>query len=167
MMTLLLAVMVILYVIVCLFLVVVILFQEGKGGGLSGLVGASALGDTLGASAAESTLRRWTRNCAIAFIVLSLGLTIVGSRVFTRSILDRAGVSAAEESATSPSNLEATTAPLATEVPPTEPISATSGGGEKSAPSPAKPAPTQAAKPSASPPKPAASTAGQKTPSSP
>ena len=74
--------MVIVYVICCLFLIIVILGQEGKGGGLSGLMGASALGDTFGATAAESTLRRWTRNTAIAFVVLSLLLTIVGSRVF-------------------------------------------------------------------------------------
>jgi len=81
--TILLYVMIPVYVVSCLFLILVILGQEGKGGGLSGLMGSSALGEALGASAAEATLRRWTRNCAIIFISLSLLLTIIGSQVFT------------------------------------------------------------------------------------
>lgn len=83
--------MIIVYIISCLFLIVVILFQEGKGGGLSGLAGASALGDTFGASAAESTLRRWTRNTAILFIVLSISITLVGAKVVKKaSLVDQA-----------------------------------------------------------------------------
>ncbi len=108
----LLVIMVILYVISCLFLIVIILGQEGKGGGLSGLAGASALGDALGASAAESTLRRWTRNCAILFIVLSLGLTLVGSRVFRQSMFDGKAGAAPGDILESPP--EATTPPLTT-----------------------------------------------------
>jgi protein translocase SecG subunit len=111
MLTLILAIMVVLYVFSALFLIVVILGQEGKGGGLSGLVGASALGDTLGASGAENTLRRWTRNCAIMFIVLSMGLTIVGAHVFSgsSSILDAGTVTPAEETNPPP---EETTGPV-------------------------------------------------------
>lgn len=115
MMTFILVFLVIIYVFVCLFLIVVILGQEGKGGGLSGLLGASALGETLGASTAESVLRRWTRNCAILFIVLSLCLTIVGSRVFTRSILDGAtGVEPTEETRLPEETIELPTTPSAT-----------------------------------------------------
>jgi len=112
MMSFLLIAMVVVYVLSCLFMIVVILGQEGKGGGLSGLIGASALGDTLGASAAESTLRRWTRNSAILFVVLSLGLTIVGARVFTGSPLDLVGGSVPEEEVTEPTQEAITTKPL-------------------------------------------------------
>jgi preprotein translocase subunit SecG len=110
-----LVIMLIVYVISCLFLILVILGQEGKGGGLSGLVGSTALGDTLGASAAESTLRRWTRNIAVIFIVLSLSLTIVGSRVIKSSILDGADdVPPPGQMAPSPEEFEPLTTPTAT-----------------------------------------------------
>jgi preprotein translocase subunit SecG len=118
--------MVIVYVLSCLFLIVVILGQEGKGGGLSGLMGSSALGDTLGASAAESTLRRWTRNAAITFVVLSLTLTVVGSKVFKKSILDEPGGPAAIEQAPPPGDLTTGPLPMSDEdvtVPPEAPIS--------------------------------------------
>lgn len=75
------------YVFVCLFLVLLILMQAGKGGGLSGLVGGSALADTFGTSGAEKTLARWTTYLAIVFFVLSIGLTIIGARHFRKTSL--------------------------------------------------------------------------------
>ena len=71
----------IIYFFVCLFLILVILGQEGKGGGLSGMMGSAALGETFGFTGAESAMRRWTRNIAIAFIVLTLVLTFWGERI--------------------------------------------------------------------------------------
>jgi len=182
MITVLLVLMVIVWIFSCLFLIVVILGQEGKGGGLSGLVGASALGDTLGASAAESTLRRWTRNCAVLFIFLSLILTIIGPRVFKGSIIEKTlGTAPSEEGATPPSE-QVTTAPATLPggmgrpsaapitVPPTGPVSK---------PTPSAPVSTPAAAPAVTPgvsalgpvPTPAASAptpaAAQRTPSAP
>ena len=69
------------YFFVCLFLILVILAQEGKGGGLSGLGGASAIGETFGFGAAGSALRKWTRNIAISFIVLTIVLTFWGEYI--------------------------------------------------------------------------------------
>jgi preprotein translocase subunit SecG len=151
-MFLLLVLMVIVYVIVCLFLIVVILGQEGKGGGLSGLIGSSALGDTLGASAAESTLRRWTRNCAILFVVLSLGLTIVGSRIFTGSILDQAGGTLPEDVTPPQEAITTSTATLPTEAAPpvTQPPAAPIGA-PATAPAPKPPASTPAPAPVSTP----------------
>lgn len=69
------------YFFVCLFLILVILAQEGKGGGLSGLGGASAIGETFGFGAASAALRKWTRNVAITFIVLTIVLTFWGEHI--------------------------------------------------------------------------------------
>ncbi len=74
-------VLLIVYFFACLLLIMVILAQEGKGGGLSGLAGASALGETFGFGAASAALRKWTRNAAITFIVLTIVLTFYGEHV--------------------------------------------------------------------------------------
>ncbi|MCX7019109.1 MAG: preprotein translocase subunit SecG [bacterium] len=80
----------ILYFLVCLFLVLVIMSQEGKGGGLSGMAGASALGETFGFGSAPAAIRRWTRNGAIVFFIMTVILTFWGERFssnFTRKFL--------------------------------------------------------------------------------
>ena len=78
------------YSLICVFLVALILLQAGKGGGLSGLVGGSALADTFGATGAEKTFARWTTYLAVLFFVLSLGLTFIGARHFKKaSLFDR------------------------------------------------------------------------------
>ena len=76
------------YILVCGFLILVVLLQSGKGGGLSGLLsGGGGLSDSFGASGAEKTLSRWTTYCAIAFLVVSLALTLLGARHFQKSLL--------------------------------------------------------------------------------
>ncbi len=104
------------YALICIFLVTLILLQAGKGGGLSGLVGGSAFADTFGATGAEKTFARWTTYLAVLFFILSLGLTYIGARHFTRpSLLDRLQREEAA-SATQPLEQPEATAP--------EPISA-------------------------------------------
>ena len=77
------------YVLVCGFLILVVLLQSGKGGGLSGLLsGGGGLSDSFGASGAEKTLGNWTTYCAIAFLVVSLALTLLGARHFQTSMRD-------------------------------------------------------------------------------
>ena len=65
------------YVAAAAFLVLMILMQEGKGGGLSG-IGGGAIGDTFGFSNASTELRKLTRYSAIVFFVLALALTFLG-----------------------------------------------------------------------------------------
>ncbi|MFP4381180.1 MAG: preprotein translocase subunit SecG [Candidatus Sumerlaeia bacterium] len=73
-------------------LILVVLVQSGKGGGLSGLVGAgSPLGDHLGATGAEKTLNRWTTYFAVGFLVLNIVLVLLGPKAFEGSILDKIG----------------------------------------------------------------------------
>lgn len=67
-------------------LVLVVLIQSGKGGGLSGLVGAgTSLGDSLGATGAEKTLNRWTTYCAIGFLVLNIALVFMAPKALRNS----------------------------------------------------------------------------------
>lgn len=78
------------YLLASAFLVLVVLVQSGKGGGLSGLVGAgSGLGDTLGATGAEKTLNRWTTYAAVGFICLNILLVAVGGKAFSDNDVDR------------------------------------------------------------------------------
>jgi preprotein translocase subunit SecG len=71
------------YVLICVGLVAFILAQEGKGGGLSGIMGSS-MGETFGYGGATSTIRKFTSYTATAFMVLTIGLTFLGESV-TRS----------------------------------------------------------------------------------
>ncbi|MBN1867728.1 preprotein translocase subunit SecG [Candidatus Sumerlaeota bacterium] len=74
-----------------LVLILVVLLQSGKGGGLSGLMGAgSALGDHLGATGAEKALNRYTTYCAIGFLVINIFLVLLGNHVMNRSLVDKA-----------------------------------------------------------------------------
>ncbi len=87
-MGLLISILILVYVLVCGFLILVVLLQSGKGGGLSGLLsGGGGLSDSFGASGAEKTLSNWTTYCAIAFLVVSLALTLLGARHFQKSLL--------------------------------------------------------------------------------
>ncbi len=88
-MGLLISILILVYVSVCGFLILVVLLQSGKGGGLSGLLsGGGGLSDSFGASGAEKTLGHWTTYCAIAFLVVSLALTLLGARHFQKSLRD-------------------------------------------------------------------------------
>ncbi|HUT26395.1 MAG TPA: preprotein translocase subunit SecG [Sumerlaeia bacterium] len=88
-MNILLGIVLVLWLSACAVLVLVILVQSGKGGGLSGLVGAgTTLGDQLGATGAEKTLNRWTSYCAIGFLVLGILLVLMSNAVYQRGPLD-------------------------------------------------------------------------------
>lgn len=77
------AIFLILYVLTCLALVGFILTQEGKGGGLSGVMGAS-MGETFGFGGATATIRKFTAIAATVFLVLTIGLTFLGEQVVGR-----------------------------------------------------------------------------------
>ena len=66
----------IVHVIVCVLLVAVILFQEGKAGGLTSVSDSSQ--SVFGARGAASFLTKLTSGLAICFMVTSLGLNFIG-----------------------------------------------------------------------------------------
>ena len=69
------------YVLVCVVLVTLILMQEGKGGGLSGVMGSS-MGETFGFGGASKQIRKYTGLCATIFLVLTVALTFVAEAAF-------------------------------------------------------------------------------------
>jgi len=71
------------YILTCLALIGFILTQEGKGGGLSGVMGAS-MGETFGFGGATTTIRKFTSVAATIFLVLTIALTFLGERVVRR-----------------------------------------------------------------------------------
>lgn len=64
------------YLLVCIVLVSLILMQEGKGGGLSGVMGAS-VGETFGFGGASKQIRKYTGICATIFFVLTILITFI------------------------------------------------------------------------------------------
>lgn len=84
----------ILYVVVCGVLVSLILMQEGKGGGLSGVMGAS-MGETFGFGGASKQVRRYTAYCATIFLVFSIVLTFLAEAAFRGAASDFLGPSTA------------------------------------------------------------------------
>lgn len=69
------------YVLLCGAVVSLILMQEGKGGGLSGVMGAS-MGETFGFGGASKQVRRYTAICATAFLVMTIILTFLAEAAF-------------------------------------------------------------------------------------
>jgi len=116
------AILLILYMVASGVTILVVLVQSGRGGGLSGLVGAgTSLGDQLGATGAEKALNRWTSYCAVGFLVLTILLVLVAQHIYAPSVLrDVPEVPTAEQ--------QALQAQAATEVPaaPAVPVAAES-----------------------------------------
>jgi preprotein translocase subunit SecG len=71
---------VILHVIVCLFLIGVVLLQQGKSADLAGAFGGQGSQTAFGPRGAANLLTRLTTWSAIAFMLLSIGLTVMLSR---------------------------------------------------------------------------------------
>lgn len=109
-----LTILLVVYFFACIFMVMLILLQAGKGGGLSGLAGASMLSETFGATGAEKSLSKITTWLAVVFFILSLGLTFIGSQHFKQtSLLDQL----AEEEVQAPIATPAVEAVMPTPVP--------------------------------------------------
>jgi preprotein translocase subunit SecG len=66
------------HVIVCFFLILVVLLQQGKGGGLAGLGGATA-GQVFGGRGAGNFMTRLTAASAVIFMLTSVVLAYISS----------------------------------------------------------------------------------------
>jgi len=67
----------VIHVIACVFLILVVLLQQGKGGGLSGMGGGGA--QVFGGSGAGNFMTRLTAICAAVFMLTSLSLAYLSS----------------------------------------------------------------------------------------
>ena len=70
----------VLHVLLCLFLIGVILLQQGKGTDLASAFGGQGSQTAFGPRGASNILSKSTTWCAIAFMVTSIGLTILMQR---------------------------------------------------------------------------------------
>ncbi len=70
-------VLVVLYVFVCFFLILVVLVQQGKGADIAGAFGGGGTQTAFGARGATTLLHKLTTGAFIAFIVMSLLLTVL------------------------------------------------------------------------------------------
>jgi preprotein translocase subunit SecG len=71
---------VILHVIVCLFLIGVVLLQQGKSADLAGAFGGQGSQTAFGPRGATNILSKSTTWCAVAFMITSIGLTVLLQR---------------------------------------------------------------------------------------
>jgi preprotein translocase subunit SecG len=65
------------HVIVCVFLILVVLLQQGRGGGMGALGGATA--QVFGGRGAGNFMTRLTAICAVIFMATSLSLAYLSS----------------------------------------------------------------------------------------
>jgi preprotein translocase subunit SecG len=67
----------IIHIFVCVFLILVVLLQQGRGGGLAALGGASA--QVFGGRGAGNFMTRLTAICATVFMITSVSLAYLAS----------------------------------------------------------------------------------------
>ncbi|MBI5084851.1 MAG: preprotein translocase subunit SecG [Acidobacteria bacterium] len=95
-----------LHVIVCLFLIIVVLLQSGKAADLAGAFGGMGSQTAFGPRGAASVLSRATTVAAVLFMVTSLTLSILytrmGSSTVGSSVLEKAPASTSQPAKSSP-----------------------------------------------------------------
>jgi preprotein translocase subunit SecG len=69
-----------LYVLVCSLLIITILLQQGKGGDIASAFGGGSSQAVFGARSGATLLTRATSVLAALFVILSLSLTVIGTR---------------------------------------------------------------------------------------
>jgi preprotein translocase subunit SecG len=102
----------VIHVVVCLFLIVVVLLQSGKAADLAGAFGGMGSQTAFGPRGSATILSKATTISAIAFMVTSLSLSVLGTRNarFGSSALDRVKTSATPP-ASAPAKTPAAPAP--------------------------------------------------------
>ena len=76
----------IVHVIVCVGLILIVLLQAGKGSGISGLFGGGGSDQLFSAPSGMAFVKKATVVMAILFMLTSLSLTILTSRLGVRSV---------------------------------------------------------------------------------
>ena len=77
------------HILITVVLVVAVLLQSGKGGGLGAGFGGGGANTLFGSSGGSNFFTKLTMGLAAAFMITSLGLTVVGTRSMKKSIFDQ------------------------------------------------------------------------------
>jgi preprotein translocase subunit SecG len=91
-----------LHILVCVILILVVLLQSGKGADLASAFGGSSTQTVFGSRGPASFLSKMTTVAAVVFMLTSLGLSLMGTRQESRSILDTTKGSAATPAPATP-----------------------------------------------------------------
>ncbi|MGE3260537.1 MAG: preprotein translocase subunit SecG [Bacteriovoracia bacterium] len=81
------------HIVIALVLVVVVLLQQGKGGGLGAGFGGGGANTLFGSSGGSNFFTKLTMCLAAAFMLTSLGLTVIRSKSLRTSIFDQGAAS--------------------------------------------------------------------------
>lgn len=128
---------VVIYVIICFFLILVVLLQQGKGADIAGAFGGGGSQTAFGARGATTFLHKMTTGAFVAFVVLSMLLSILEARPRS-SVIKTLPAKAAAQKAPVPPGQPAPAAGVATQ-PPAAPAPVSPA---VSAPAAANPAPS-------------------------
>ena len=78
-----------LHCIVCFALIVIVPLQAGKSGGMAGIFGGGGSDQIFSAPSGMAFIKKVTIGCAIVFMVTSLTLTLMSTRVSLKSVVDQ------------------------------------------------------------------------------
>ena len=107
------------HILVCLVLIAVVLLQTGKSSDMAGVFGGAGTQTAFGPRGVENTLSKLTRYAAILFMVSSLGLSIIKTRIARDSFADLPSSEEVEAQSPAPSDEPAETTPDASTAPAT------------------------------------------------
>ena len=126
---------VVIYVIICFFLILVVLLQQGKGADIAGAFGGGGSQTAFGARGATTFLHKLTTGAFVAFVLISVVLSILEARPRS-SVIKTLPAQAAGQKAPAPAPAAAApqpAAPAGAQAPQPGPAAGTSSEG------PAKP----------------------------
>ncbi|GAB1401478.1 hypothetical protein MASR1M68_03890 [Elusimicrobiota bacterium] len=78
-----------LHFIVCIALVAIVLLQAGKGGGMAGIFGGGGSDQIFSAPSGMAFIKKVTVVCAVVFMLTSLTLTLLSSRISMASVMNQ------------------------------------------------------------------------------
>lgn len=124
------------YILICFFLILVVLLQQGKGADIAGAFGGGGSQTAFGARGATTILHKLTTGAFVAFILMSLLLSILEARPRS-SVIKTLPAAAAPQKAPAPAPAAPAPAPAAGSAQPAAPPAP--GTAQPSPGSPAKP----------------------------
>ena len=78
-----------LHFIVCITLIAIVLLQTGKGGGMAGIFGGGGSDQIFSAPSGMAFIKKVTVVCAVTFMLTSLTLTLMSSRISMSSVISQ------------------------------------------------------------------------------